>query len=371
VIGKNAKLDSIIEGKTNLVVPESANQNGPAKKASIFYNPAMRTNRDITVLFGRAAAKKGWAYLDALGGTGAKGIRLAVESGIDLEIMVNDFSPMAFETINKNIAANHLKNVESSCMEYNALLSERSFDWIDIDPYGSPVKFIDMAVQRLARNGVLSITATDTAPLCGAKPEVCIRRYMAQPMRCGCVHEIGLRILVGNTVRKAAALDVGLVPMLSYYYGHYFRAYFKMKKSAGAANSGLRNLGYVAWEKNSGYSVQDTQPAKGQYAGPLWTGDLWEPELVARMLSGCDDAMSRETISTIRKIDEELLQPPFNYHMDELASMTGSDPMKTKDMVRILGERGYKSSMVHYNQKSFKTDAGLPALREIFNTASH
>jgi tRNA (guanine26-N2/guanine27-N2)-dimethyltransferase len=368
VSGKVVKLNHIIEGRTNLVVPESGNQKGPAKKASIFYNPAMRTNRDITVLFGKAGAKKGCSYLDALGGTGAKGIRLANESGIEMEVMVNDYSPKAFDTINKNIAANKLENVQSSCLEYNALLSDRSFDWIDIDPFGSPVKFIDLAVQRLARNGVLSITATDTAPLCGARPEVCERRYMARPMRGGCVHEMALRILVGSTVRRAASLDVGLTPMLAYYYGHYFRAFFKMKKTASAANTSLKSLGYISWGKEDGYSVHATQPENGKYAGPLWTGDLWEPELVSRMLSVCDDSMSKETVSTIRKIDEELLQPPFHYHMDELARMTGSDPMKTKDMVRILGEQGYNSSMVHYNQKSFKTDAGIPALREIFKS---
>jgi tRNA (guanine26-N2/guanine27-N2)-dimethyltransferase len=369
VICRPVTLGSIIEGKTNLVVPESAHQTGPAKKASIFYNPAMRTNRDLTVLFGRTAAKKGWTYLDALGGTGAKGIRLAVETDIDIEVLINDHSSEAFKIINRNIAANKLNNVESSCMEFNALLSERSFDWIDIDPYGSPVKFIDLAVQRLARNGILSITATDTAPLCGARPEVCVRRYFAQPMRCGCVHELGLRILVGNTVRRAAALDVGLVPMLCYYYGHYFRAYFKMKKNAGAANTGLKNIGYISWDNDVGFSIQENQPDKGKYAGPLWTGDLWEPELVANMLLAFDDAMSKESTSFVRKIDDELQQPPYHYHMDELARMTGSDPMKTKDMVKSLQDRGYKSSMVHYNQKSFRTDAGLPALRDIFNTA--
>ena len=77
MICKDIRLDSIIEGRTNLVVSNSCNQKGPAKKASVFYNPAMRTNRDLTVLFGRAVARKGWTYLDALGGTGAKGIRLA------------------------------------------------------------------------------------------------------------------------------------------------------------------------------------------------------------------------------------------------------------------------------------------------------
>ena len=362
-------LSSIVEGRTNLVVPASVNQKGPAPKAGIFYNPAMRSNRDLTVLFGKAVAKEGWKYLDALGGTGAKGIRLAVESGINMEVIVNDISPSAYDTVLINIEANNLKHVKASRMEYYSLLSTESFDWIDIDPYGSPVRFIDLAVQRLARNGVLSITATDIAPLCGTRPEVCVRRYLAQPMRCGCVHEIGLRILVGNTVRRAATLDVGLVPMLSYYHGHYFRAYFRMKKGAGAANSSLSNFGYIAWDDDAGYSVLENKPESGKFAGPLWTGDLWEPELLTKMTSACDDSIAKESYSLVTKIGEELLQPQYYYHMDEIARMTGSNPMKTASMVRILNEQGHRASGVHYNQKSFRTDAGLPTLRKIFNTA--
>ena len=38
-----------------------------------------------------------------------------------------------------------------------------SFQWIDVDPFGSPITFIDGALQALGRVGVLEVTATDTA----------------------------------------------------------------------------------------------------------------------------------------------------------------------------------------------------------------
>ena len=40
-----------------------------------------------------------------------------------------------------------------------------SFQWIDVDPFGSPITFIDGALQALGRVGVLEVTATDTAAL--------------------------------------------------------------------------------------------------------------------------------------------------------------------------------------------------------------
>ncbi len=364
------RLGSIIEGSTRLVVPSSGNLKGPGTRASVFYNPAMRTNRDLTVLFGRAAAKDTWRVLDALGGTGAKGIRLARESGKDLTITVNDISRDAFATIKKNIRANKLENATARNMEYNALLSSEGYEWIDIDPFGSPVKFLDLGIQRISRNGVLSITATDTAPLCGAKPEACVRRYQATPMRSGCSHEFGLRILVGNAVRRAAAFDIGLEPVFSYYQGHYFRAYFRVGKGAGKADAALAGIGYVASDEKKGYSVHDSEPA-GKHAGPLWTRELWDPDIVARMLAASDESMAKESVALLAKMNGEMLLPPYYHHVDHLARRFGMSPPRTAWLLERLGEMGFRASAVHYGPKGIKTDAGLRELGEIFNTASH
>lgn len=360
---------SIVEGRTKLVVPESKTSLGPGAREGVFYNPAMRTNRDITVLFGKAVAKDGWKVLDALGGTGAKGIRLANECSLDLSIQVNDMSSDAFAIIEKNIAANRLKNVTASNLEYNVLLSDSGFEWIDIDPFGSPVKFIDLAVRRASRNGIISITATDTAPLCGTKIDTCQRRYLATPLNDWACHEFGLRILVGNTVRRAAVFDYGLEPVLAYYHGHYFRAYFRKKKGAGAANEALAEMGYVRWDEKKGYTTVPSEPRDAAFAGPLWTGNLCEPAVVKRMLKKCDETFDRETIALLENLNAELPQPPYNYHIDMLASITETRPLKTDDLVRLLKENGHRASGVHYSRKAVKTNAGLPALREIFNTA--
>ncbi|MBA3045384.1 MAG: tRNA (guanine(26)-N(2))-dimethyltransferase [Candidatus Thermoplasmatota archaeon] len=363
-------LEKIVEGSTKLVVPGYAKELGPAAKSTIFYNPAMRANRDITVLFARAVAKNGWTVLDALGGTGAKGIRLVVETGLELDITVNDSSKDAFGTIKKNIRANKLKNVRASNQEYNALLSNCGYDWIEIDPYGSPVRFMDLAFRRVSRNGIISITATDTAPLCGTRTDTCRRRYLARPMRGPCAHEFGLRILVGNAVRRAAVFDFGLVPMLAYYHGHYFRAFFRKLKGVKLANSALEGLGYVTWDEKKGYTVTGEEPVRGTFAGPLWTGDLWDKDTVNRMLESLDDDIGREAVKVLRSIDGELLQPPYYHHIDHLASMTGTDPVGTDRLIQHLGEVGFASSGVHYTRKGFKTNASLPEIKTILSELS-
>lgn len=358
-------LECIIEGSTKLVVPDTGKDIGPASKARIFYNPAMRSNRDITILFGKVMAKDGWNILDALGGTGAKGIRLANELDQDIEIQINDLSMDAFQIIKKNIQANKLKNAIASNQEFNVVLSDRGYDWIDIDPFGSPVKFIDLAARRLSRGGILSITATDTAPLCGAKPETCQRRYLATPLKSEACHEFGLRILVGNAVRRAAVFDYGLEPVLAYYHGHYFRAFFRKKKGARTANAGLEKIAYVQWDKKKGYSIHKEQPT-GDFAGPLWTGDLWEPAIVKKMLKAWDENYGKESLKILQNMSNELLQPPYHYHMDQVASLSNSEPLKTDSLVEELQNSGFTASGVHYNRKGFRTDASLSELMKIF-----
>lgn len=85
----------------------------------------------------------------------------------------------------------------------------RYFDFLDLDPFGSPVEFLDTALRSVRRNGVLAVTATDTGVLCGAYRNACLRKYLAEPIRGPLCHEAGLRILIGTVVRYAAKYDLG------------------------------------------------------------------------------------------------------------------------------------------------------------------
>jgi tRNA (guanine26-N2/guanine27-N2)-dimethyltransferase len=42
---------------------------------------------------------------------------------------------------------------------------------VDLDPYGSAVEFLDPAVQAVEEGGLLCVTCTDKAVLCGNNPE--------------------------------------------------------------------------------------------------------------------------------------------------------------------------------------------------------
>jgi tRNA (guanine26-N2/guanine27-N2)-dimethyltransferase len=50
---------------------------------------------------------------------------------------------------------------------YNHRSLEDRFDVVDLDPYGSPAVFLDGAVQSVKDGGLLLVTCTDMAVLCG------------------------------------------------------------------------------------------------------------------------------------------------------------------------------------------------------------
>ena len=78
-------------------------------------------------------------------------------------------------------------------MTAECLIFQDRFDVIDLDPYGSPTPFLDAAVQSVADGGMLCITATDMAVLCGNSPETCYTKYGAIALKSKSCHEMALR----------------------------------------------------------------------------------------------------------------------------------------------------------------------------------
>src|SRR3990172_1687374 len=175
----------VTEVKTRLYVPvEGAfgkRASGRNKKPPVFYNPHMALNRGLCVLFMKTQGT-GLVFADVLSGSGAKGLRVAVEASNT--VFLNDANKDAVKLIKKNAALNKVK-LDVSNMDANRFIHENRglFGFIDIDPFGSPVPFIDPAVLSLKKKGYVGLTATDTATLCGVYPETCLRRYMALPLR--------------------------------------------------------------------------------------------------------------------------------------------------------------------------------------------
>ena len=126
-----------------------------------------------------------------------------------IHAILNDWSQEAFEMIKENIKINGLEEKTlATPQECNMLLHEKKSHIVDIDPFGTPSPFLDAASASV--QNMLSVTATDTAPLCGAHLNSGIRKYAAVPLNTEYHSEMGLRVLLGACARELAKHEKGM-----------------------------------------------------------------------------------------------------------------------------------------------------------------
>lgn len=119
-----------------------------------------------------------------MAGSGVRTLRFLKEldNGIIKNITVNDYDKEFKKLFLKNLEINNIRynkkkiNIESKDANI-LLLNSSGFDYIDIDPFGSPNDFLESSISRISRRGILAVTATDTAPLSGTFPDACTRKY--------------------------------------------------------------------------------------------------------------------------------------------------------------------------------------------------
>ena len=258
----------INEGSIKLKIPKAEKI---SKEMGVFYNPAMSFNRDISVLLLNSISKNHLQIADPLAATGVRSIRFLMELGKNniRKISINDHSKDAVNMIKRNLTLNKIqynKKIDITNKDANLfLLNSSGFDYIDIDPFGSPNYFLDAACKRLARDGILAVTATDTSALCGTFPKACIRKYWALPKKDAIMHETGLRILIRKIQLIAAQYDKALIPIFSYSKEHYMRVFLRNIKGKDKVDKTLKLHSFF------------------NESGPMWLGNLWNEDLVDQM----------------------------------------------------------------------------------------
>ncbi len=346
----------------------------------------MEFSRDMAVLALKAFAPVRDAPLticDPLAGLGARGIRYAKEVPNVSKVVMGDLNSEALPVIRRNVSLNGAESlVDVFERDANLLLTEhaepgRRFDFIDLDPFGPPSPFIDSAVRALKNRGILAITATDTAPLCGVHAKACIRKYGAIPLHSDFCHEVGLRIMIATAVREALKYDLAVEALLSYSVDHYFRSYLKLTLGAKKADASAAMLGYIAscvacgWRAS--YSLSAIPPTSCarcgttiRRGGPLWLGPLSSDQFIGQVQSQSMDNLNTGT--RIKKMLATLLTenalPPSYYVIDNICSRLKRDVPGLEETMNALRAKGFASSPTHFHPKAIKTDAPISAIED-------
>ncbi len=413
-------------------VPDSESK-GPAAKSkdSVFHNPAMAGSRTRSVLLMAHAIESGVlgdSEIRALDGLSASGLRarrwlneLPPSSSSRLIATVGDMDQNALDWAMKTEAEFPSKNGELNSLlgDLRASVISQGWHWVDIDPFGSPIPFLDTAMQSLARRGVLEVSATDTAALTGSSKNPLMRRYGARVRLDKLKHDSGLRVLMATVARAAARHDRSIIPLLAIWDSHHLRVSVRVLRLMEGANNLESSLGWrvynptkeeVEASTNSGLLSKDSgtdlpircflplsHPVAREdkrVSGPMWIGPMGDKDVMASMtversLELCGAIYSendpanwsqknvelenRKVARAVRNIAEEA-EAIDSHHLiavDELARWheKGSPPSPAK-MAELLKQAGYASSVSHYAEPAFRTEAPWSEIVRVFDEIS-
>lgn len=383
----------IREGEATLLVPKldgsTKNLDRARSRAPVFYNPRMRLNRDSAVLVLATHQKRlarNVVGCEPLCGTGIRGVRLALEvEGVE-RILMGDLNPRAVRIAEENASRNGVSDkIEVRLMEANLLLSIHArplhrFDYIDVDPFGSPTPFLDTAVRACKKGGLVALTATDMAPLCGVNPRACLRKYGGRPLRTEYSHEQALRLLAGALATTCARHETSMSPVFSYSADHYVRLYARLERGARKADQSLNNMGFILHCRKCSNRraatlrvepdsyVCDVCGSRMMEAGPMWVGSLADPTFCEGMIEaseGLGVGGNGRLMSFVRMVKEETSFSPGYFEIDGICSRIGAPSQATDRVLSALIERGFSVTRTHFEDRGIKTDATIAELEHI------
>lgn len=237
-VGSNlGDCEELVEGLARVIFP----------KGQVFYNPVQVVNRDLSVLvirwLQRQRPNKKLRVLEALSATGLRAIRYAKEIPNVSHVLANDLEPAAVQTIARNVAHNGSSVdgvVVPNCGDaINVMTAAREpssqYDVVDLDPYGGAAPFLDSAVQAVCDGGVLAVTCTDLAVLCGNSPETCYARYGGAPLKGPHTHEMAVRLVLHAISAAANRHGRSIEVLLCTKIDFYVRLFVRVRDSKAVA----------------------------------------------------------------------------------------------------------------------------------------
>lgn len=226
------------------------------RNGQVFYNPAQVVNRDLSVLVLRWLSRergKNLRVLEALSATGLRAIRYFKEVPAVTHVVANDLDENAVETIRRNVLHNSLdleKDItpnHGDAIEVMTLArsKEKQYDVVDLDPYGSAAPFLDSAVQAVCDGGLLCVTCTDLAVLCGNSPEICYGRYASTPLKGPTAHEMAVRTVFAAIQTAANRHSRAVEAVVCVKIDFYVRLFVRVRDSRHLAQQTASNSSVV------------------------------------------------------------------------------------------------------------------------------
>ncbi|MBI1972195.1 MAG: hypothetical protein HYS53_02745 [Candidatus Aenigmarchaeota archaeon] len=357
-------MKTVKEGLVSLHLPDSSKE--------AFYNPGMELSRDISVAFLQAVGIKDAVLCDLLSAAGARAVRYAKETGA-ASVVANDASESAVKYIKENAAVNGVSDkVIVSCKGANAFLEDnpKKFDFIDIDPFGSPVYFLDKVAENAKRDSYLAITATDCGALAGIFSKTCEERYGVKLERTECFKEVGVRNLIGVVATHFGSQSLSVRPLLSHATAHYFRVFLQVAEGGGDYVKKFyycRGCGMCTFDQTRGKTLCDICGAVPREMGPVWAGRLRDKKICFEILGKLGDGNFNKPKEARRiimsMIDED--DTPFYHDIHRISKRIFKNTPPMPEVISRLKKLNFSATRTQFSGTSVKTDAGIARIEKI------
>ncbi|MFW9835527.1 MAG: tRNA (guanine(10)-N(2))-dimethyltransferase [Candidatus Thorarchaeota archaeon] len=386
------------EGRTTFLSADidhySEDNKQPGTSLPVFYNPRMRLNRDISVLFLTAYMERYPVEMmcEPLTGSGVRTLRYLNECPGEFHAKMCDANPLAVETAKRNIKNNGFED-RADVIHGDAkilLLTEsrkKRFDYVDIDPFGTPAPYLSAAVQSISpEGGLLAITATDMPVLCGVYPKVSLRRYGGFSARAPFTHEIAVRLLNGFIYSVAGSNNCSMEPLAVLSTDHYIRSWVRIETNRTQANRQVGELGTIRYCPGCMHSDLLPLTSKGvmmkfehkiegctghiRVAGPLWIGDLFKDnfldDAIEVLRKGETGYFHRKTPEILEKMKEETMLTGIPFiDLHALFDLHNFAPVKNRIIIEELKEQGYEATRTHFKSTAIRTNASVEEVTKL------
>ncbi len=363
-----------MEGLAKISIPEN-----------VFYNPLAKFNRTLGVVFlytlGSYTTRRDLVVADVMAATGVRGIRYILESMSLNEVFFNDVSKNAYKCILKNLSLNNLKSV-SNVTSFNvdrfmSLYTGISFDFIDVDPVGSPLPFISPIFSNLRRReGYLAFTATDLMTLCGVHLDALNRKYGVLMVKTDFCHELAIRILLKNIFLIASYYDYVISPILATFENQYVRIYVKYSRSPSKID--LNKIGYLLLSEE-GYryipytNISSVSLSNSYLLGPIWLDSYFDSSFLSLMEAnsqkiGEELGLTSEYKPVTKYISRMLIDDtsiPYIYRISKICKKLKISQPSIKVVINSLKAKGYKTYRSFLYPDGIRTEAPLNELIEV------
>lgn len=393
----------------------------------MFYNPAQVVNRDLSIAVinyfskvkqeeeanrkrsrrnsssaPRRSGSTGLHILEGLAASGLRSIRYAKEiEGVE-KVVANDLDPSVVDAMRRNIEFNGpevVAKVVPSTGDARIVMMQNpsAFDVVDLDPYGSPSQLLDSALQAVDDGGLLLVTATDMAVLCGNNGEACYAKYGSYPLHKPYCHEMAVRIVLGAISTAAARHKRYIVPLLSCSIDFYVRVFVRVYESAAESKNTALKMGYVYqsngchsfyWQRvgrrfvkgnSSKYAPGIGPPVPQQcpetdaaftVGGPFWAEPIHDLEWAKGLLAHLK--ANKERYAAFGKLHglltncvDELPDAPLYLDLHEVSKTLRCTAPRNEIFRSALINAGYRVSGTHCNPLGIKTDAPWAVIWDI------